>query len=116
MLTVRTKARLYLPWLAVMIAGAMVTAGGLVAFFHYRHETPEWGIAGLLLAAVGVLVIALAICVTGAADELLNLMLYRHALGLPVPGVEARHLPRLAGPPGSATPGAFGPGTPPTVF
>ncbi len=115
MLTVRTKARLYLPWMAVMVIGAIVTAGGLIAFFHYRDETPEWSIAGLLLAVLGVLVLALAVCVTGAAGELLNLMLYRHALGLPVPGVDARDLPRLAVPPGSAPPTAFGSATPPAV-
>ena len=52
MLTVRTKARLYLPWMAAMIIGAIVTAGGLIAFFHYRDATPEWSIAGLLLAVI----------------------------------------------------------------
>ena len=114
MLTVRTKARLYLPWMAAMIIGAIVTAGGLIAFFHYRDETPEWSIAGLLVAVLGVLVLALAVCVPGAAGELLNLMLYPHALGLPVPGVDG-DLPRLAVPPGSAPPTAFGSGRPPAV-
>lgn len=109
MLTVRTKVRFYVPVFVVMFLGALITGAGLLAFVRYRHETLEWGIGGLLLAAVGFLVVVGAACVESAADALLNTMLYRHALGLPVPGVDLRDLPRLPGngptPPGWTTGG-----------
>ncbi|HEY7044409.1 MAG TPA: DUF6159 family protein [Nocardioidaceae bacterium] len=108
MLTVRTKVRFYLPLVVVMLLAALLTGAGLLVFIQYHHETPEWGIGGLLLAVVGFVLFVGAACVESAADALLNLVLYRHALGLPVPGVDARDLPRLPGtgepsPPGWTT-------------
>ncbi|HET7432273.1 MAG TPA: DUF6159 family protein [Nocardioides sp.] len=105
-LTIRTKIRLYLPWLAVMFVGVLVTAGGLYAFFHYRHDTPEWSLMGLLLAVVGVLATFVALSVQGAADALLNTVLYRHALGLPLAELDTHALPRLVTPPAPPAPPA----------
>jgi hypothetical protein len=84
---------------------ALLTVGGIVAFLQYRHETPSWAIAGLLIAVVGVLLFFGTISVQNAADAYLNLLLYRHALGQPVPDVDVRDLPRLPGSPDPSLPG-----------
>jgi Family of unknown function (DUF6159) len=97
-LSVRSRVRLAVPWIAAMILASLVTAAGVLAFVHYRHETPEWAAMGLVLAGVGLLALVFVICVQSAAEALLNLMLYRHALGLPLPGVDASQLPRLVTP------------------
>ena len=96
-----------LPLVAVFAMASPITASNfrLEPTMAGRFSSPT------IVSAVS----TLAVCVTGAAGELLNLMLYRHALGLPVPGVDSRDLPRLAVPPGSAPPTAFGSGSPPAV-
>jgi hypothetical protein len=105
-ITVRTKIRFYLPWVVAGMVSALLTIGGIVVFLTYRHETPSWAVAGLLIAIIGVLLFFGSVSVQNAANAYLNLLLYRHALGQPIPDVDARDLPRLPGAPGPAYPGA----------
>jgi ABC-type antimicrobial peptide transport system permease subunit len=104
-ITVRTKIRFYLPWGVAGMVSALLTIGGIVVFLTYRHETPSWAVAGLLIAIIGVLLFFGSVSVQNAANAYLNLLLYRHALGQPIPDVDARDLPRLPGAPGPAYPG-----------
>ncbi len=111
-LTIRTKIRFYIPWVIAGVISAMLTVGGIVAFLQYRHETPSWAVGGLLIALVGVVLFFGTISVQNAADAYLNLLLYRHALGQPVPDVDVRDLPRLPSPPGPTQQGWTTGGTP----
>ena len=97
-LPVRTKIRLYLPWLLAAMVGTLLTVGGIVAFLHYRQASPEWAAAGVLLAVVGGLLTFGSVSVQAAADALLNTLLYRHARRLPIPDVDHRDLPPLLSP------------------
>lgn len=105
MLTVRAKVRLYLPLMVATIVGMVVITIGVITFVTYRHETPEWSLMGLLIAAVGMLIVLVTACIQGAAEALLNTVLYRHAVGQALPGIDPRDLPRLAVPPGPAPAG-----------
>jgi hypothetical protein len=108
MLTVKAKVRLYLPLMVATFVGMFVMAIGVIAFVRYRTETPEWSLMGLIIAGVGFLVVLMVACIQGAADALLNTVLYRHARGQALPGIDPRDLPRL-GPawiPGPGSPGA----------
>ncbi len=98
-LTVRTAIRFYVPWVVVTIACVMVTAGGVFAFVYYRHDVPSWSAAGLIVAVLGVLGLLGAIAVQTAAGAFLDTILYRHAMGLPVPGVDSRQLPAVSAAP-----------------
>lgn len=98
-LTVRSKVRFYLPWMIVSFLAAMLVISGVVVFLVYRHDTPSWAAAGLILAGVGALALFSAGSVQNAANAYLNLLLYRHALGQPVVGVDTRDLPTLLSPP-----------------
>jgi hypothetical protein len=98
-LTVRTVVRFYLPWVIVTFASVLVIAGGLFAFVDYRHDVPTWSAAGLIVALLGALGLFGAITVQTAADAFLNTILYRHASGLPVSGVDSYELPILSNPP-----------------
>jgi hypothetical protein len=104
-ITLRTKIRFYVPWLVASVISALLTVGGIVAFVRYQHETASWAAAGLIVAALGVLLFFGTISVQNAADAYLNTLLYRHALGQPVPDVDPRDLPRLAGPAEPLRPG-----------
>jgi hypothetical protein len=103
MLTVRSKVRLYLPLIVATFFGMFLMVAGVVTYLRYRHETPEWGAMGLLLAVVGLLLVVVVACVQGAADALLNTVLYRHAVGQALPGIDPRDLPSLATPTSPAT-------------
>jgi hypothetical protein len=98
-LTVRTAIRFYVPWVVVTIVCVMVTAGGVFAFVYYRHDVPSWSAAGLIVAVLGVLGLFGAIAVQTAAGAFLDTILYRHAMGLPVPGVDPGQLPAVSTPP-----------------
>jgi hypothetical protein len=102
-ITVRTKIRFYLPWMVATLISLLLAAGGVVAFLTYQHETPTWAAAGLILAVTGALMFFGSISVQNAADAYLNTLLYRHALGLPLPDVYAYDLPRNPGAAGAVT-------------
>jgi hypothetical protein len=107
--TVRTKIRLYVPWLVASVISALLTVGGIVGFLRYQHETSSWAAASLIVAAAGVLLFFGTVSVQNAADAYLNTLLYRHALGQPIPDVDGRELPRLPGTSGPMLP-AWPPG------
>jgi Family of unknown function (DUF6159) len=97
-LTARTAVRFYLPWVIVTIVSLMVTVAGVFAFVHYRNDVPSWSAAGLIVAVLGALGVFGAIAVQTAAGAFLDTILYRHAMGLPVPGVDSHHLPAVSAP------------------
>jgi hypothetical protein len=101
-ITLRTKIRFYIPWVVAGMISALLTIGGVVAFLRYQHETPSWAVAGLIVAAVGVILFFGSVSVQNAADAYLNTLLYRHAMGQPIQDVDPRDLPSLLG--STATP------------
>jgi uncharacterized protein DUF6159 len=103
-ITVRTKIRFYLPWFVATIISLLLVVGGVLAFVRYQHETPTWAVAGLLVALTGALLFFGSVSVQNAADAYLNTLLYRHALGLPLPDAYVYDLPQISGTPGSALP------------
>jgi hypothetical protein len=97
-LTVRTIVRFYTPWMIAVLASALLMVGGIVAFVSYRHDVPEWSAAGLIVAVASALGLFGAIAVLTAADAFLDTVLYRHAKGLPVSGIDSALLPAVADP------------------
>ena len=64
----------------------------------YRHDVPEWSAAGLIVAVASALGMFGAIAVLTSADAFLDTVLYRHAKGLPVSGIDSALLPAVADP------------------
>lgn len=92
--TIVSSVRLALPWIVLgWIAGTAVAFGVIVVAFG----------SGLVLTAVAWAVLVcgvVGLCLVGAISSALSAYLetyiYRYAVGLPVPGVEARLMPPLS--------------------
>jgi hypothetical protein len=92
---VKTNLRVLTPWLLVGLLSLFVMIIGTVTATRFATDVPTWSAAGAILAVLGLFGFFIACGFQTAASAALNTLIYRHGIGLPVPGVDQWSLPRL---------------------
>ena len=96
--TLRSNIRLAAPWVAGMVAAFVVASGGVVAMVvgvNDHHLVAA--LVGAGCAVVGGVLFFFASVTSSALSAYLNTLLYRYAVGLPIPGIDPADLPPLRG-------------------
>ena len=95
--TVKTNLRVLTPWLLVGILSLFVALLGAVVAVRFATEVPTWSAAGVIVAVLGLLCFFVACGFQTAVSACVNTLIYRHGIGLPVPGVDPWSLPGRRG-------------------
>jgi hypothetical protein len=91
--TIKTNLRVLTPWLLVALLSMFLAMIGVVVAVRFATEVPTWSAAGSILAVVGLLGFFIACGLQTAVSACVNTLIYRHGIGLPVPGVDQWSLP-----------------------
>jgi hypothetical protein len=94
--TVKTNLRVLTPWLLVGLLSLFVMIIGTVTAVRFATDVPTWSAAGAILAVLGLFGFFIACGFQTAVTAAVNTLIYRHGIGLPVPGVDQWSLPRLS--------------------